>query len=200
MLAHDRLYPNPGVLWTFLGNHDVSRFLSEKQVDPASLKLALTALFTLRGVPLLYYGDEIGMLGGDDPDNRHDFPGGWPGDPRNAFLPSGRTATEVSIFDFTRKLAHLRAELPALRLGATRNLIVQDQVWVYARYTSGSVAIVAINNGNSPATLSIPISNFHIIEGTGFERKLGAGPALKVTSGQVSLSISPRNAELLTSK
>jgi len=200
MLAHDRLYPNPDVLWTFLGNHDVSRFLSEKQVDPASFRLALTALFTIRGVPLLYYGDEIRMLGGDDPDNRHDFPGGWPGDPRNAFLSSGRTAAEEEIFDFTRKLAHLRASLPTLRMGSTRNLIVQDQVWVFARYTSGSVAVVAINNGTSAATLTIPVDNLPVREAAVLRRNLTTGSAIKVTSGQISLVLPSKSAELLTSE
>ena len=56
------------------------------------LELAYTLLLTVRGTPLLYYGDEIALPGGGDPDNRRDFPGGWAGDPRNAFDPSGRHA------------------------------------------------------------------------------------------------------------
>ena len=78
-LAEDRLYPNPEVLVTFLGNHDVRRFMSEPGATSQRLKLAFTLLLTYRGTPCIYYGDEIGMLGGNDPENRHDFPGGWPG-------------------------------------------------------------------------------------------------------------------------
>jgi neopullulanase len=197
MIAHDRLYPDPNVLWTFLGNHDVNRFLNEKQADAASFQLALTALFTIRGIPLLYYGDEIGMPGGDDPDNRQDFPGGWLEDARNAFLPSGRSAAQSAMFDFTRKLAHLRASLPALRLGSTRNLIVQDQVWVFARYTSGSAVVVAINNGTTPASLNIPLTDLPIGDGTVLQRKLSAGAPISVNSGQASLTLPAKSAELL---
>jgi glycosidase len=62
------------------------------------LKLALGLLFTLRGMPQIYSGDEIGMTGGEDPDNRHDFPGGFAGDAHNAFSGAGRTAAEDSVF------------------------------------------------------------------------------------------------------
>lgn len=90
-LGQDHLYPDPNLLVTFLGLHDVPRFMSEPDATVEGLKLALTFLMTTRGIPLIYYGDEIGMPGGADPDNRRDFPGGWPGDPRDAFLAKGRT-------------------------------------------------------------------------------------------------------------
>ena len=51
----------------------------------------MALLTTLRGIPQIYYGDEIGMAGDDDPDDRHDFPGGFPGDKQNAFY-AGRAA------------------------------------------------------------------------------------------------------------
>jgi glycosidase len=63
---------------------------------------------TLRGIPQLYYGDEIGMPGGADPDNRHDFPGGWSGDPKNAFTTDGRTQQQQQIFSYVQKLLRLR--------------------------------------------------------------------------------------------
>jgi glycosidase len=53
---------------------------------------------TARGVPMIYYGDEIAMSGGDDPDNRRDFPGGWSDDLLNAFKPSGRTPEQQEVF------------------------------------------------------------------------------------------------------
>jgi len=54
-------------------------------------------ILTLRGIPELYYGDELGMTGLADPDNRHDFPGGWKEDPRNAFSADGRTPEQQEI-------------------------------------------------------------------------------------------------------
>ena len=69
MLGHDHLYPNPNVLVTFLGLHDVARFMNEPGATVEGLKLASTFLMTARGTPLVYYGDEIAMRGGNDPDN-----------------------------------------------------------------------------------------------------------------------------------
>jgi glycosidase len=88
VLQQDRLYPRPDLLVPFFGNHDVERFAFAKGASPERLKLAFSILLTMRGLPELYYGDEIGMTGGNDPDNRRDFPGGFPGDKQNAFVES----------------------------------------------------------------------------------------------------------------
>ena len=77
MLGRDHLYADASSLMTILGTHDVSRFMNEPGATPDGLKLAYTLLLTVRGTPLVYYGDEIAMPGGNDPDNRRDFPGGW---------------------------------------------------------------------------------------------------------------------------
>src|SRR5260370_4443842 len=75
VLRHDALYPRPDELVTFLGNHDVPRFASAEGSSAAKLKLAFGLTLTLRGIPELYYGDEIGMAGGGDPDNRRGLRG-----------------------------------------------------------------------------------------------------------------------------
>ena len=108
ILAHDQLYPNPGVLVTFVGNHDLQRFMNEPGATIAGLNLAHTLIMTTRGTPQIYYGDEIAMAGGGDPDNRRDFPGGFPGDARNAFTAHGRTgrrAKSVRALPAARRLA-----------------------------------------------------------------------------------------------
>jgi len=69
----DALYPHPERLIPFLGNHDNSRFLGNKGATPEKVRLAFAILLTMRGMPQVYSGDEIAMLGGDDPDNRRDF-------------------------------------------------------------------------------------------------------------------------------
>ena len=153
MLAHDRLYRNPTSLVTFLGLHDVPRFMNEKGATAAGLKLAYTFLLTTRGTPLLYYGDEIGLPGGGDPDNRRDFPGGWPGDPRNAFEASGRTAQEQEIFSHLQKLLELRASRPGLRGRRTDMLFAAEQALVYRR----GETIVALNNDTTTVTLRVPV-------------------------------------------
>ena len=89
MLARDHLYRDASSLVTLLGLHDVPRFMGEPGARVDSLKSAFTFLATARGIPLVYYGDEIALPGGGDPDNRRDFPGGFQGDARNAFEAGG---------------------------------------------------------------------------------------------------------------
>ena len=74
-LAKDYLYNNSDILVTLLGGHDDGRFMSEKAPLLTGLKLANAFLLTTRGVPQLYYGDEIAMTGPDEPTTRGDFPG-----------------------------------------------------------------------------------------------------------------------------
>ena len=153
MLARDRLYTQPASLVTFLGLHDVGRFMGEKGATIDGLTLAFTALLTTRGTPLIYYGDEIGMPGGGDPDNRRDFPGGWPSDRRNAFDPAGRTTDESVVHNHVQRLLRLRAERADLRTGAMESLLLTEQSWVYRRGNT----LVALNNDTTRAFLRIPV-------------------------------------------
>jgi len=155
MLGRDHLYRNPNSLVTFLGLHDVGRFMGGQGATPEGLKLAYTFLLTARGTPLLYYGDEIGMPGGGDPDNRRDFPGGWPGDAHDAFSAAGRTPAEQALFAHVQRLLRLRAQRPDLRRAPMENLQLGEQTWVYRRGAS----VVALNNGTSPAEVRIPAMN-----------------------------------------
>src|SRR5215813_10430529 len=94
VLRQDELYSHPDWLVPFFANHDVPRLISEPGGSREKALCAVGLVLTLRGIPELYYGDEIGMTGGGDPDNRHDFPGGWAGDRQNAFTEEGRTTEQ----------------------------------------------------------------------------------------------------------
>lgn len=153
MLGRDRLYHNPQGLVTFLGLHDVSRFMQEPGATTEGLKLAFTFLLTARGVPLIYYGDEVALPGGNDPDNRRDFPGGWREDPRNAFEPAGRTPAEQDVWQHVQRVAAIRAARQELRAGETEHLFVSEQVYVYRR----GATIVAINNGGEAVDVTLPV-------------------------------------------
>ena len=101
-LKYDALYPAPLKVTVPANNHDTARFMS---LDGATLEGAMLHMaFTLsvRGIPQLYYGEEIAMEGKDDPDNRRDFPGGFPGDARNAFAVAGRKPKEQEMYEWTR--------------------------------------------------------------------------------------------------
>lgn len=196
MIGHDYLYPNAPLLWTFIGDHDEPRLMNSPGVTLDSLKLAYTCVFTIRGVPLLYYGDEIAMKGGEDPDNRRDFPGGWPGDPVNAFTRAGRTPEQNTVFEHVKKLAHLRASMPVLSRGSTLNLVLQDQQWAYARRLGNDTAIVVLNNDSKPAALKIPLQELRLGTSIYLHGLLGVIPEAKATESNLELSVPARAAEI----
>jgi glycosidase len=192
MLGHDHLYANPDMLVTFLGLHDVQRFMQENGADAAGPKLAFTLLLTARGIPMIYYGDEIAMPGGNDPDNRRDFPGGFPGDPRNAFTRDGRTAAEQSVFEHVQKLARLRAANDCLRRGKLSDLLATEQSYAYARVGAGCSAVVAINNSAEPASVSLAVDGLRLPDGP-LHDSLGIADA-RVEGGTLSVRLPARSA------
>src|SRR5437660_10562914 len=95
--------------------------MNEPGATIEGLKMAQTLIMTMRGTPQLYYGDEIAMQGGDDPDNRRDFPGEFPADGINAF--TTRNETQRSGFAHQKLLGQLRAELKPSRRCSLLNLL-----------------------------------------------------------------------------
>jgi glycosidase len=199
MFAHDRLYPDASVLVTLSGLHDTGRFMNEPGATVAGRQLADTFLLTARGTPLVYYGDEIGLPGGGDPDNRRDFPGGFPGDARNAFTTGGRTAEESAVFDTLRRLLWLRGELPPLRRGRMVTLAVTEQAWAYARVLGDQAVVVVLNNAPEPVSLDIPTAAAGWPAERPLENRLGGGSA-RVEAGRVRVSLGPRSAAIYTAR
>jgi len=197
-LARDHLYPNPNVLVTFLGNHDMIRFMNEPRASIAGLKLAQTFLLTTRGIPQLYYGDEIALQGGDDPDNRRDFPGGFPGDARNAFDKAGRTFDEESVFQYLRRLLQLRAANEPLRRGTLVNLFLADQQYAYARTTAQGASIIVLNNDAKPATIEFSVAAANVKEGARLTDQLGNAKDIRLSNKMLKATLPARSACILT--
>jgi glycosidase len=196
VLAKDWLYPNPRILVPFLGVHDMERFMHEQGATTDGLKLAQTFIMTTRGTPLLYYGDEIAMPGGADPDNRRDFPGGFPGDARNAFTREGRTAAENEVFDHLRRLARLRAELAPLRRGSVAHLLDEEQQTVFARAHEGATVLVAFNNDSRPAALRFSVRGMGLPELLEDRLETLKG-AVSVKGGTVDITLPARSSAVL---
>ncbi len=188
VLRHDSLYVRPDALVTFFANHDVPRFASADGSSPAKLKLAFGLTLTLRGIPELYYGDEIGLPGGGDPDNRRDFPGGWPGDSKNAFTAEGRTAEQQELFTYVQTLLRLRREHPALQSGRLWHLFSDETAYVFLRETEEERVLAAFNNSTEPRELKIPLSDTPGQGAAGFRRVLGQAKA-DVLNGEVHLAM-----------
>lgn len=198
ILNQDYLYPNPNLLVTLLGSHDVARFMNERGATREGLKLAFTFLATMRGVPQLYYGDEIAMPGGNDPDNRRDFPGGWPGDPRNAFDAAGRSPEENDVFEHLKKSLRLRRELSPLRRGKLLHLAIGDQTYAFARYTTEKTVIVAFNNSPTPQAVEMEIPpGLRLADGMVLKNLLGSGAEVKIENGMLRFTLAARSAVIL---
>jgi glycosidase len=116
----------------------------------------MTLIATVRGIPQIYYGSEIGMAGDKgkgDGDIRHDFPGGWPGDTNNAFIKVGRTEEQNKFFDFTAKLFNWRKTKTVIHNGKTTHYIPENNVYVYFRYNEKESVMVVINNSDETQTI-----------------------------------------------
>jgi glycosidase len=193
-LAKDYLYTNPNILVTLLGGHDDGRFMSEEGATIEGLKLANAFVLTTRGVPQLYYGDELAMEGGDEPTTRGDFPGGFAGDKRNAFSAGGRTKDQQELFEFIRRLTTLRRELEPLRTGALVNLYVAEQQYAYARTTPRGAVIVVFNNDNDAATIEFDVSR--IAAGGTLKDQLGVSQPVQINNGKMRVSLPKRSAAI----
>ncbi len=195
ILRHDSLYVRPDELVTFFSNHDVPRFASEAGSSAEDLRLAFGLTLTLRGIPELYYGDEIGMTGGGDPDNRHDFPGGWTEDPRNAFTETGRTAEQQATFTYVQRLLHLRREHLALTGGRLWHLASDESSYVFLREAEEERVMVAFNDSAKAREFRVSLSDTAAQGSQGVKVLFGdglaeiAGNEIRVRAPAKSISI-----------
>ncbi len=196
VLRHDWMFPHPENLVTFIGNHDHARFMNDANATPQKLELAFSLLLTLRGTPQIYYGDEIAMPGGEDPDNRRDFPGGFPGDPRDAFTAAGRSRAEGEVFAHVHTLLHLRQGHSALRSGELVHVFGDDSLFAFIRRDPSEQLLIVMNNADQSRSLDLkigdtPIAGTHSIS-TLFgsdEPRVTAGPSIRVSLPSRSLNI-----------
>ena len=157
-LVNDSLYPDPGNLVLFEGNHDVSRLYSELDEDLDLYKMALVYLATARRIPQFYYGTEILMTSPkqrDDGAFRRDFPGGWPGDAVNAFTGQGLNARQLEAQAFLRKLLTWRKQQPVVHEGSWRHYAPEQGTYVYFRRLGERKVMVVFNKNRSEAVLEL---------------------------------------------
>jgi neopullulanase len=155
--AQDFLYKDPMREVIFLGNHDLPRFYSVIGEDTTKYKMGLAWLMTFRGIPQLYYGDEILMTGFTDPDGnvRLDFKGGWPEDARNKFTKQGRTEKEDNIFQYLKRLANFRKNSSAITTGKMMQYVPVNGVYVYFRYDNKQTVMCVMNTNDNSSTFDL---------------------------------------------
>ncbi len=166
----EREYPEDALHSTLLGNHDFSRFMAyadnafagnrdEKEAawsdtpvvrvaaSYEKLKMAWTFLFSNPGLPMIYYGDEIGMTGAHDPDNRRPMRFG-----------DDVMAPERSVMDHVARLTAARRAHPALSRGPRRSLLVERDRYAYLRTWFGDASVSAWNRSNAPKTFTLDVA------------------------------------------
>ncbi|MCA9647401.1 MAG: DUF3459 domain-containing protein, partial [Myxococcales bacterium] len=176
MAGNDGYYGSNAIMTTWIGNHDVPRaihfasrqigncregsspgngwaaqsFMQPSDAAPYErLGVAFAIMLTNPGIPLIYYGDEVGLAGGGDPDNRRMMP--W----------SGLNTHQLALRDQVTALAQLRGSHPVLGRGVRTNLSKSKDTWVYRR--SGCEEqdiIVAINRADGAQSVDIPAGNY----------------------------------------
>ena len=153
--VYDKLYANPSNVLAFLDNHDTDRFLGETN-DTLALKQGLALLLTVNRIPQIYYGTEILMKGTKkitDGHVRRDFPGGFPGDTRNAFTAEGRTKAENAMFNWLSKLLHWRQNNDVIIKGKQTQFIPWKGVYVMHHEYNGRHVLVILNGKSEEAEM-----------------------------------------------
>lgn len=162
LFALDFLYPNPENLVTFIDNHDISRAMLVAKENKAKFKQALTILLTSRGIPQIYYGTELGIVGTDHHGTiRANFPGGFPGDERNAFTEEGRTEIENELYNHIKSLLQLRKDHPALAKGKLVHYQPINGVYSYFKLDENEKYIVLNNSSDEEKNIPIEFINMY---------------------------------------
>jgi glycosidase len=156
-LSMDHLYPNPGNLVLFEGNHDVPRLYSVVGEDFGLWQIDLAFIMTMPRIPQFYSGTEVLMTsttkGRDDSSYRQDFPGGWAGDKVNAFTGAGLTSRQREAQDYVRKLANWRKSQPVIHKGKMMHYGAERDTYVYFSYDDKKKVMVALNKNKTEMTL-----------------------------------------------
>ncbi len=156
-LSMDYLYPDPGNLVLFEGNHDVPRLFSVVGEDLGLWKIDLAFIMTMPRIPQFYSGTEVLMTsttkGRDDSSYRQDFPGGWAGDKVNAFTGQGLSARQREAQDYVKKLANWRKTQAVIHKGKLMHYGAEHDTYVYFRYDDKKKIMVAFNKNKTEMVL-----------------------------------------------
>ena len=192
--GNDFLYPDINNILVFFENHDTERFNEMFKGDVRYYKMAMSLIATVRGIPQIYYGSEIGMQGdknkGGDADIRRDFPGGWKGDSQNAFNSETQTLEQKQFHDYTQKLLTWRKGKEVIHTGKTKHYMPKEKVYVYFRYNENEKVMVVINNNEADQTFDL----------NRFEESLnGVSKGKDIVTGK-EISISTQNKITISGK
>ncbi len=169
-------------LLNLLSSHDTARFLTLARGDDSALRLAVLFLMTFPGVPCVYYGDEIGMEGGRDPDCRRSFP--W-----------DKAKWNDNLLDYFKRCISLRITYPSLRRGDFEKLYAKEDVYAFSRRFEDETLIVALNVAKVTRAPKMQIDDL-LPEGA-ILRKIWDNSTVSVHGGFMhGLTLSPRSGSV----
>ncbi|HEX8917703.1 MAG TPA: glycoside hydrolase family 13 protein, partial [Chloroflexota bacterium] len=178
-------YPLPALYssMNLVDSHDTERILTDLQGNKTELKQIAAFQMTWLGAPTIYYGDEAGLLGGPDPDNRRTFP--W-------------DSQDTELESFYQKVIGIRTRNPALRDGSVSVLSEDNsnRVFAFVRKDASQSAAVAFNDGNSSRSLKLKI--YGVTNGATMTDQM-TSKTYTVSSGSVSITVGAHTAAILTS-
>jgi glycosidase len=169
-----------------IGSHDTRRALTEAGNNKDLLKMMAVMQFTWPGMPTIYYGDEAGLIGGRDPDDRRTFPWG---------------SEDTGIVDFYKMLAGVRRDTSSLRAGDYLNLGFDNKLdyYAYARKDAAGAAIVALTRGAREVPVELSVAGV-VADGTTLVDKLNNDAEYAVSGGKLQLTLKPQWGVLLVPK
>jgi alpha-glucosidase len=169
----------------FLSSHDITRFGNRAGGDIWKTYLALIFQMTYVGTPTIYYGDEYGMQGGADPDNRRTFDWNTGSSTNSAVALAG-------------KLTAIRRAYPALRTGSFMTLFTNDtsKLYAYGRFDAGNRIAVVLNNDSTSHSTSVPVYQLSMTNGSTVTDLL-SGQHYTVQNGQVTVAVNGHYGAIL---
>ncbi len=174
------------VQFNLLDSHDTPRFLTSASGDLPSFELALLFMFTFPGVPCIYYGDEIGLDGRQDPECRKSFP--W-----------DTAKWNNPLLKYTKHCVSLRHKHPALNRGTYHPLYSSEYIYAFGRKLQTETLVIVLNAGDQGYKIDFSVETLDLPEGS-LKTIFGKGNAI-VRNGQVSgLKLAPRSAIVLKSE
>ncbi len=156
MLANDFLYADPDRLVIFPDNHDMNRFFTQVNEDYDLYKMGISYILTVRGIPQIYYGTEILMTSPVERNDgliRSDFPGGWKGDPVNAFKEKGLSDQQKEAMQYMKALLNWRKTKSCLHDGKLVHFAPENGTYVYFRIKDQEKVMVAFNKNEEEISL-----------------------------------------------